>query len=98
MSMGNCFFYLRRAVEPTWLTASNYKVFIQNKFGIFFLVNKNFKFNLKKERIGSELKTMVNVPSGYNLIGADVDSQELWIASTIGDAHFAKIHGASVFF
>lgn len=38
---------------------------------------------------------MVNVPKGYNLIGADVDSQELWIASTIGDAHFAKIHGST---
>ena len=38
---------------------------------------------------------MIQSPPGYSLIGADVDSQELWIASTIGDAHFAKIHGST---
>jgi DNA polymerase gamma 1 len=63
----------RRAVEPTWLTASNYK----------------------KDRIGSELKAMINAPEGYHFVGADVDSQELWIASLIGDSHFDGIHGAT---
>lgn len=63
----------RRAVEPTWLTASNYK----------------------KERIGTELKAMIQPPQGYYLIGADVDSQELWIAATIGDSNFARIHGST---
>lgn len=63
----------RRAVEPTWLTASNYK----------------------KDRIGSELKAMINAPDGYHFVGADVDSQELWIASLIGDSHFNGIHGAT---
>lgn len=62
----------RRAVENTWLTASN----------------------AKKNRVGSELKAMVKAPQGYCFVGADVDSQELWIASLVGDATF-KIHGGN---
>lgn len=61
----------RRAVEPTWLTASN----------------------ARPDRVGSELKAMVQAPPGYVLVGADVDSQELWIAAVLGDAHFAGMHG-----
>jgi len=62
----------RRAVENTWLTASN----------------------AKKNRVGSELKSMVRAPQGYCFVGADVDSEELWIASLIGDATF-KLHGGN---
>ncbi|KAI8083387.1 DNA polymerase family A-domain-containing protein [Gilbertella persicaria] len=62
----------RRAVEKTWLTASNAKL----------------------NRIGSELKSMVQAPEGYKIIGADVDSEELWISSVIGDAQFG-FHGAT---
>lgn len=62
----------RRAVEDTWLTASN----------------------AKKNRIGSELKAMVKAPPGYVFIGADVDSEELWIASLIGDSLFG-MHGST---
>lgn len=62
----------RRAVEKTWLTASN----------------------AKKNRVGSELKSMVKAPEGYTFVGADVDSEELWIASLVGDAMF-KIHGGN---
>lgn len=62
----------RRAVENTWLTASN----------------------AKKNRVGSELKSMVTAPPGYSFVGADVDSEELWIASLIGDAQF-KLHGGN---
>ncbi|CAK3862900.1 DNA polymerase gamma [Lecanosticta acicola] len=62
----------RRAVENTWLTASN----------------------AKKNRVGSELKSMITAPPGYCFVGADVDSQELWIASLVGDASF-KIHGGN---
>ncbi|KAF7724844.1 DNA-directed DNA polymerase gamma mip1 [Apophysomyces ossiformis] len=62
----------RRAVEKTWLTASN----------------------AKKNRIGSELKSMVQAPEGYKIVGADVDSEELWISSVIGDAQFG-FHGAT---
>ncbi|KAF9774100.1 DNA-directed DNA polymerase gamma mip1 [Fusarium sp. DS 682] len=62
----------RRAVENTWLTASN----------------------AKKNRVGSELKAMVKAPEGYCFVGADVDSQELWIASLLGDATF-KLHGGN---
>ncbi|NWW77503.1 DPOG1 polymerase, partial [Climacteris rufus] len=65
----------RRAVEPTWLTASN----------------------ARTDRVGSELKAMVQVPPGYSLVGADVDSQELWIAAVLGEAHFAGIHGCTAF-
>lgn len=62
----------RRAVERTWLTASN----------------------AKKNRVGSELKSMVQAPRGYAIVGADVDSEELWICSVMGDAQFG-IHGAT---
>lgn len=62
----------RRAVENTWLTASN----------------------AKKNRVGSELKAMVKAPHGYCFVGADVDSEELWIASLVGDATF-KLHGGN---
>lgn len=62
----------RRAVENTWLTASN----------------------AKENRVGSELKAMIRAPPGYSFVGADVDSQELWIASLIGDAQF-QLHGGN---
>ncbi|KAK6361625.1 DNA-directed DNA polymerase gamma mip1 [Orbilia blumenaviensis] len=62
----------RRAIENTWLTASN----------------------AKKNRVGSELKAMIQAPPGYCFVGADVDSEELWIASLIGDAEF-KMHGGN---
>ena len=62
----------RRAVENTWLTASNAKV----------------------NRVGSELKSMVKAPPGYHFVGADVDSEELWIAALVGDAQFG-IHGGN---
>lgn len=62
----------RRAIEKTWLTASN----------------------AKKNRVGSELKAMIQAPEGFNIVGADVDSEELWIASLLGDAQLG-MHGAS---
>ncbi|PSN59410.1 DNA polymeras-like protein gamma [Corynespora cassiicola Philippines] len=62
----------RRAVENTWLTASN----------------------AKANRVGSELKSMIRAPKGYCFVGADVDSQELWIASLVGDAAF-RLHGGN---
>lgn len=62
----------RRAVEATWLTASN----------------------AKKNRVGSELKAMVRAPSGYVFVGADVDSEELWLSSVMGDSQFG-MHGAT---
>ncbi|KAJ8304121.1 hypothetical protein KUTeg_017704 [Tegillarca granosa] len=48
------------------------------------------------DRIGSELKSIIQAPPGYHFVGADVDSQELWIAAIIGDSH-AKIHGCTAF-
>jgi len=38
---------------------------------------------------------MVQAPPGYRLVGADVDSQELWIASVLGDAYACGEHGAT---
>ena len=37
--------------------------------------------NPKPNRIGSELKAMLRAPPGCKFVGADVDSQELWIAA-----------------
>uniref|UniRef100_A0A2C9KDE8 DNA polymerase subunit gamma-1 n=1 Tax=Biomphalaria glabrata TaxID=6526 RepID=A0A2C9KDE8_BIOGL len=47
------------------------------------------------DRIGSELKGMIQSPPGYVFVGADVDSQELWIAAVLGDAYFMKEHGCT---
>ncbi|EPZ34297.1 hypothetical protein ROZALSC1DRAFT_28342 [Rozella allomycis CSF55] len=64
----------RRAVEPTWMTASN----------------------AKKHLVGSEMKSKIVAPLGYSFVGADVDSQELWISSIIGDSQFGE-HGVTAF-
>ncbi|KAI9638443.1 putative gamma DNA-directed DNA polymerase [Dioszegia hungarica] len=50
--------------------------------------------NAKKNRVGSELKAMVRAPPGYAIVGADVDSEELWISSVMGDSQFG-CHGAT---
>lgn len=50
--------------------------------------------NAKKNKIGTELKSMVRAPPGYSIVGADVDSEELWISSVMGDAQFG-MHGAT---
>lgn len=97
----------RRAVEPTWLTASNARVRVradEDKLHItehpsaasqyiLLVWFVNFFVRLQRDRVGSELKAMVQVPPGYHLVGADVDSQELWIAAVLGEAHFAGMHG-----
>ncbi|OON18699.1 DNA-directed DNA polymerase, partial [Opisthorchis viverrini] len=44
--------------------------------------------NADRNRLGSEIKAMVQAPPGYCFVGADVDSQEMWIAALIGDASF----------
>lgn len=62
----------RRAVENTWLTASN----------------------IKPNRIGSELKSLIEAPDGYCFVGADVDSEELWIGSLIADSLYEN-HGST---
>ncbi|KAJ2620832.1 DNA-directed DNA polymerase gamma mip1 [Coemansia spiralis] len=52
--------------------------------------------NAKANRLGSELKSMVRCPDGYRFVGADVDSEELWISALIGDSQF-RMHGATAF-
>jgi len=40
--------------------------------------------------IGSDLKSMVQCTDGWNLVGADVDSQEQWLAALFGDSITAE--------
>lgn len=68
-----------------------YKCAFINQLRVFICVH--YIFGVQRDRVGSELKAMVQVPPGYHLVGADVDSQELWIAAILGEAHFAGIHG-----
>ncbi|XP_052795995.1 DNA polymerase subunit gamma-1-like isoform X2 [Mya arenaria] len=51
--------------------------------------------NAYTDRIGSELKAMVQSPPGYCFVGADVDSQELWIGALLGDSNFGNTHGCT---
>ncbi|GLH13253.1 DNA polymerase subunit gamma-1, mitochondrial [Gryllus bimaculatus] len=53
--------------------------------------------NAKPGRLGSELRALVHAPPGHAFVGADVDSQELWIAAVLGDASAAGIHGGTPF-
>ncbi|KAL4706437.1 hypothetical protein ACJJTC_010920 [Scirpophaga incertulas] len=50
--------------------------------------------NAHKERVGSELRAMVQAPPGYKFVGADVDSQELWIAALLGDSSIGLCGGS----
>ncbi|KAJ1887121.1 DNA-directed DNA polymerase gamma mip1, partial [Kickxella alabastrina] len=52
--------------------------------------------NAKKNRLGSEVKSMIRCPEGFRFVGADVDSEELWISALIGDSQF-RTHGATAF-
>ncbi|CAF4952646.1 unnamed protein product [Pieris macdunnoughi] len=51
--------------------------------------------NARPERIGSELRAMVQAPPGYRFVGADVDSQELWIAALLGDSGLGVCGGTA---
>ncbi len=42
--------------------------------------------NPKKSRIGTELKSMITPPKGWVFVGADIDSQEAWLAGIMGDS------------
>jgi DNA polymerase gamma 1 len=41
--------------------------------------------NPKEKRVGTEVKSMIEAPPGYLLIGADQDSQELWLGACLAD-------------
>lgn len=60
----------RRAVEKTWLTASN----------------------AKKNRVGSELKSIVTAPDGYHFVGADVE----YVFPTLNSARCRKLNNEKV--
>ena len=49
----------------------------------------------KDYRIGTELKTRVECPSGWKIVGADFDGQELQIASIYADCWDSKQLGAA---
>uniref|UniRef100_A0A915D8M0 DNA-directed DNA polymerase n=1 Tax=Ditylenchus dipsaci TaxID=166011 RepID=A0A915D8M0_9BILA len=46
--------------------------------------------NSKQELIGSDLKSMIQSYDGYKIVGADVDSQEQWIAAMFGDCAYGR--------
>lgn len=46
-------------------------------------------------RIGTGIKSLVQAPEGCVLVGADVDSQEQWLAGLFGDASHAATFGMS---
>ena len=91
----------RRAIEPTWMTARCDYFFLKGICRVHLLFPASCFFflfaffsNPKKTLIGSELKAQVRCPPGYNFVGADVDSQELWISAIIGDSDL-KIQGGT---
>jgi len=49
----------------------------------------------KSHRVGTELKTRVQCPDGWKIVGADFDGQELQIASIYADAWEGGFIGAS---
>jgi DNA polymerase gamma 1 len=54
--------------------------------------------NPKAKRIGSELKSLIEVPSDeYVFLGADVEAQEAWLAALIGDALATGVNGSTGF-
>ncbi|KAF8328298.1 DNA polymerase family A-domain-containing protein [Amanita rubescens] len=71
----------RRAIEKTWCR-------------VFVLCCDLTASNVEKNRVGSELKAMVRAPPGYAIIGANVDSEALWVSTCMGDAQFG-MHGAT---
>jgi DNA polymerase gamma 1 len=54
--------------------------------------------NAKDGMLGSELKSMVECSEGWKLVGADVDSQEQWIAAIFGDSITETGHAGSTLF
>lgn len=71
----------RRAVERLWLTAANPKV--SGRWMLIFVPLT--PVSLQEDKVGSELKSLVQAPEGAVFVGADVDSQEQWIAALLGD-------------
>uniref|UniRef100_A0A915PS28 DNA-directed DNA polymerase n=1 Tax=Setaria digitata TaxID=48799 RepID=A0A915PS28_9BILA len=50
------------------------------------------------QMIGTNLKSMVECPQDWHIVGADVDSQEQWIAAMLGDCCVGKgVAGATPF-
>lgn len=47
--------------------------------------------NPKKNRIGTEFKSLFEAPEGYKLVGADVDSQEARIAGLFADTALGRV-------
>jgi DNA polymerase gamma 1 len=49
----------------------------------------------KKWKVGSELKTRLEAPEGWKMVGADFDSEEIQIASIYADADQSQVMGGS---
>lgn len=52
--------------------------------------------NPKKNRIGTELKSMIQPIPGYAIVGADIDGQESWLAALHGEQELG-INGSTPF-
>lgn len=50
--------------------------------------------NPEPTMIGSEIKLCIHTPDDYCIIGSDVDSEELWVATLMADAQYG-IHGST---
>lgn len=48
--------------------------------------------------IGSDLKSMIQCSDNWCFVGADVDSQEQWIAALFGDCAYGTKHAGSTQF
>lgn len=49
----------------------------------------------KPDIIGSELKSRVQAPEGFTLVGADFDAQEMKLAAAYADAYGSLVYGSS---
>ncbi|GFY73037.1 DNA polymerase subunit gamma-1 [Trichonephila inaurata madagascariensis] len=73
----------------TWSKARADRVLILSKMLSYW---KNAHQRITKELVGV---AMIQAPPGYHFVGADVDSQELWLAAIFGEKIFrhAWLHG-----
>lgn len=47
--------------------------------------------NPKASKVGTEIKTMIEAPKGFKLVGADKDQQEVILSGLIGDSRYGYV-------
>lgn len=72
----------RRSTDPTWKTIPNADSYYEK--------DENGKDDLTKPipdiRLGVEAKTWIQAPEGFRIVGGDIDSEEAWLYSLMGDS------------